>query len=626
MKIKPSNAIVVLLVSITGWVSSPGGALGNSGSPAGTLTQERLVVTSETGDSVSVESGRLTLPENRSIENGATLSIAYYRLESTAENPGPAVFLLAGGPGASWIDSFEQDERFREVTFYQELSDVVLFDQRGAGHSEPNLQCEGRQLISQDLPLTEDVLRTAIGSKVTECRKHWKERGVDLSAYNTDESAADVDALRQALGYEKIILVGGSYGSHLGLHVLRKYPDVVDRAIFYGIEGPDHTWDMPSEKLAALERIAAATEAAPYYKGKIPEGGLLAALETVVERVSRNPVVTVLTRGEDSIDVEVNALVVTAVASRRAGKRSAPLVWPDLILAMYNGDYSMPAQAAMGMRSISPPNAMSHAMDVASGISPGRRKQIAADPAARILGDINRGYNLIDGLWQVPDLGEDFRADVVSDVPTLLVHGTWDTSTPIENAREVAAGLRNGHLIEVVGGTHGALYNLYEHWPPMHDLVARFLRGDSVEFPKEVEMEPVEFPELSTDAQNKLWNASKSGDSKAVLEAIDAGADVNALDTRRSRTGRRPLNWAAFYGHIEIIEILLAAGANIDGTNLSGFTPIHHATENNEPESAAVLLKAGADTSIRNKKGKSPLDTATEGGFDSIVAMLDVQD
>ncbi len=110
---------------------------------------------------------------------------------------------------------------------------------------------------------------------------------------------------------------------------------------------------------------------------------------------------------------------------------------------------------------------------------------------------------------------------------------------------------------------------------------------------------------------------------KAAREAIAAGADVNALDTRRSRNGRRPLNWAAYYDHAEIIELLLENGANINGTNITGFTPIHHAAENNSKRSASVLLEAGADADAPNRRGKTPLDTARGKGYEDIVRLLE---
>ena len=90
-------------------------------------------------------------------------------------------------------------------------------------------------------------------------------------------------------------------------------------------------------------------------------------------------------------------------------------------------------------------------------------------------------------VWPSEDLGAAFRTNLRSPIPTLIIHGTWDTSTPIENAREVAASLTRATLVEVVGGNHGALYNLFARWAPMRTSLAAFLAGRDVSFPATVD-------------------------------------------------------------------------------------------------------------------------------------------
>jgi pimeloyl-ACP methyl ester carboxylesterase len=83
----------------------------------------------------------------------------------------------------------------------------------------------------------------------------FRARGIRLEAYNTRESADDVDAVRRAFGYKAITVWGRSYGSHLALAVLRQHPDAVERLILVGPEGPDHTWKLPSHVDAVLRRL-----------------------------------------------------------------------------------------------------------------------------------------------------------------------------------------------------------------------------------------------------------------------------------------------------------------------------------------------------------------------------------
>jgi|CXWL01.1.fsa_nt_gi pimeloyl-ACP methyl ester carboxylesterase len=441
---------------------------------------------------IVVEAGELKVPESRGNRASRRLSLPFYRLKSTAKRPAAPIFLLAGGPGSSWLDQFEtSEENFREVLFYRSIADVVLFDQRGGGRSQPQMHCPQSTRLPADQPLELERVRAVMRTALAQCRDQWLAAGVDLKAYNTVESAADVDALRQALGYETMTLVGGSYGSHLALQIMRAYPQTVARALLFGIEGPDHTWDDPDAILAALARIAADVEGSGALL--IPKGGLLQALARVLDRLAATPQRVLVETESGSREVVVDAVLVRRIADHRAGRRSTPLAWPEFISGMDRGDFALAAQGALAHRNIPLDDPMHYSMDCASGISPERRQRYRSARARAVLGDINFEYASLCDLWPHRDLGAAFRAPVVSDIPTVIVHSDWDLSTPIENAREVAATLKNAQLIEVRGGHHGALYNLYEHWPPMHRQMRAFLSGGHPRLPAEVQM-PSLFP------------------------------------------------------------------------------------------------------------------------------------
>ncbi|HEV7238401.1 MAG TPA: alpha/beta fold hydrolase [Thermoanaerobaculia bacterium] len=446
------------------------------------LTTDAKDVTLKNGTVVKVEARELQVPESRRRPTARRVTIPYYRLRSTAQKPASPIFLLAGGPGSSWLDQFQSDENFREVEYYRTIADVVLFDQRGAGHSRPSMTCPQTAQLPVDQPLDAAMLRDVMRPLLTACRDHWQNQGVDLAAYNTIENAADVNDLRIALGYDKIHLIGGSYGSHLALQFMRQFPKAVDRVVIYGVEGPDHTWDNPAGMLATLGRIAAEAERSPELSPHIPKDGLLKTLERVVARLEAAPQTVTI----DATPVVVDANLVRRMARRDAGRRNRPNAWPEMILALDRGDYTPLAKGRLDNQEVRHADPMHYSMDCASGISEKRRQHYRDDPAASLLGNINFEYESLCDLWPTENLGDSFRRDVKSNIPTLIVHGTFDMSTPIENAREVAASLRNVQLVEVVGGTHGALYNLYERWPPMHEMLAAFLSGKNVRFPRTI--------------------------------------------------------------------------------------------------------------------------------------------
>jgi CubicO group peptidase (beta-lactamase class C family) len=125
------------------------------------------------------------------------------------------------------------------------------------------------------------------------------------------------------------------------------------------------------------------------------------------------------------------------------------------------------------------------------------------------------------------------------------------------------------------------------------------------------------------NAQADLWDAAGDGDDAAVEAALQAGADVDALDTRSSRNGRRALNWAAIDDHPGTIRLLLKHGAAIDAANLTGFTALHHAAESGADDAARALLAAGANASLRNAAGETAADVARRKGHETLARMIE---
>jgi CubicO group peptidase (beta-lactamase class C family) len=125
------------------------------------------------------------------------------------------------------------------------------------------------------------------------------------------------------------------------------------------------------------------------------------------------------------------------------------------------------------------------------------------------------------------------------------------------------------------------------------------------------------------NAQANLWDAAGDGDDAEVEAMLEAGADVNALDTRSSRNGRFALNWAAIRNHPDTIQLLLKHGAVLDAQNLTGFTALHHAAESGSVDAASVLLQAGANTSLRTTDGETAADVARRKGNSDVARLID---
>ena len=177
----------------------------------------------DTPSGVNITCGMLTVPENRQTDSGTTIQLAVAILGARAGNPLPdPIFYLEGGPGGSalaGIDSWYNSP-------YLEQRDIVLFDQRGTGFSQPSLNCPEMDTDGSE-------------AAVTACRDRLLSEGVDLTAYNSYENAADVEALRLALGYDQINLYGISYGTRLALTVMRDQPQGIRAVVIDSVYPPN---------------------------------------------------------------------------------------------------------------------------------------------------------------------------------------------------------------------------------------------------------------------------------------------------------------------------------------------------------------------------------------------------
>lgn len=134
---------------------------------------------------------------------------------------------------------------------------------------------------------------------------------------------------------------------------------------------------------------------------------------------------------------------------------------------------------------------MSYAMDCASGATEGRNRQIAAEAPATLLGDtINFPFPGICTAWEVPDLGDGFRAPLVTEVPALFISGTLDGRTPVANAEEVRRGFRNSSHLVIEGAGHSD--PLFLSSPDIAKAMLAFLQGKPI--PKlRIELPPPRF-------------------------------------------------------------------------------------------------------------------------------------
>ena len=173
--------------------------------------------------------GILEVPENRKKSHSRTLKLVYKVLKAKkADSLKAPIVYLQGGPGAATLTM----EEFWKNHPLRKDRDIVLMDQRGTGASEANCVEIGDAMfavIRQDLD-NEGEIRE-LNAILSKCKETMEQKGVDLAGYTSKENAADFEDLRKALGYEKWNLFGVSYGSRLGLTIMRDFPNSVRSAL-----------------------------------------------------------------------------------------------------------------------------------------------------------------------------------------------------------------------------------------------------------------------------------------------------------------------------------------------------------------------------------------------------------
>jgi pimeloyl-ACP methyl ester carboxylesterase len=440
-----------------------------------TITWEPYTFEAPVVGQMTGERGWLEVPVRHGTPNGGKIRLPVVRLKATNPTPGPPVVFLAGGPGNAGTRTLTgalAAHAARIVAF----SDVIAFDQRGTGASEPSLAVPGQF----DLPASVAVNSTAaldrlaaVGSLI---RTTMAARGIDLSAYNTAESADDVELLRMALGVDQLVLWGHSYGTHLALAVIKRHGAHVTRALLGGVNGLDDRWRDPAESDAWLERVGAAIDTASPSKSEVR---FIERVARLFEQLDRAPITVATPNGNALIGKAEIQLLLTLQSGDLNSIQRLPIVIDALERRTQLESIAAAVQQVIRQRPIG--TAMTYAMHVASGVSAPHLARIRRQSPAALLGNaINWGIGderFVSALG-VADLGNDFRAPFRSNVPVLIMSGTLDGRATEEDAKRVGAQFATANYVTIRGASH-------DFWflrPPSRvvESTVAFLRGDRV--------------------------------------------------------------------------------------------------------------------------------------------------
>lgn len=425
----------------------------------------------EVFDDETITCGYLTVPENRADPDSITIDLAVAIIHAGGTRPRKdPILYLEGGPGGSalsdpdyWLESILHTSR-----------DIILLDQRGTGFSVPSLDCpETDAYLEEDDSGYDSMLEAARA-----CRDRLTLDGVDLSQYNSANSAADVAELRLALGIDQWNLYGVSYGTRLALTVMRDHPQGV-RAVMldsvYPPNVPAYTED-PLNSITAIERLIAGCAEDDECKAAFPN--LKRRFYRTVAELNQEPVQIdgYTTTGDDLVNFLFDSLYDTALIPY------LPLVIhaasegnydPWTILDQYaNGEEEYSRARVGGPRQDEEPAAN-------DGDSQGMFYSVECHEAA-IFGDYDAAAKLVadypdavtEGLlaaleetlavcdlWGAGDGGKIESQPVFSEIPTLVVAGEYDPVTPARWSQLAAETLPNSFYVEMPRGGHGVTFD-----------------------------------------------------------------------------------------------------------------------------------------------------------------------
>ncbi|MCK6627343.1 MAG: alpha/beta hydrolase [Anaerolineae bacterium] len=417
--------------------------------------------------SLGFKCGYVTVPEQHRDPAGPTIRLAVAILPSTAEAPAPdPLFMAQGGPGGSSLELFPLFMLNHPI---REERDIVIFDQRGTLYSKPNLLCpELDKLTRETLALD---LSKEEGEKLSQeayqaCADRLTGEGVNLAAYNSLENAADVNAVRAALGYDQINFYGVSYGTLLGLHIMRDFPEILRSVVLDAVvpaQGSFLNQTARSANRAFQEAIQLCADDAEC-NAAYPD--LENVIFEVMDRLNEDPATVSVTDPETgqtyqalvSGDLFINALFVALYDPSQLP------IFPTIVYNTRAGDYDLLSRL-LPLLIFQPTVSVGMYQTVVcaeeTNFDPARMPVEGIRPElATLMRDSNESLFKVCDLWRVPKLGPQANEPVVSDVPALLLSGRFDPITPAAFAEAAARTLSQSYAYTFPNTSHGAfLFN-----------------------------------------------------------------------------------------------------------------------------------------------------------------------
>ena len=397
--------------------------------------------------------GSLSVYENREARSGRRISLNIVVLPSLAPEAAPdPLFFLAGGPGQGAAKMApEIRDIFRPIL---RRRDIVLVDQRGTGKSNP-LECRNESNSLQQLTESDEVSLT----RLEKCLAGYD---ADVRFYTTPIAMDDLDDIRAYLGYDKVNLYGGSYGTRAALVYVRQHSGHVRSIVLDGVAPTDMRIPLFSARDAqrALDKLLADCEADEACRSGHP--GLAARVRALLQRLNAQPVRVELMHPRTGIreTTTIDARIVTNVLFGALYSPLTASLVPTLIDRAEQNDFQN--LLALGFASETSNDNLSIGMQLSVLCSEDAARVSSEDVSRETAGTVF-GTHLMHGQlqacekWPRGTIDASYFEPVTSDVPALVLSGDVDPITPPGWGEEVAGHLKNARHITMPGTGHGVI-------------------------------------------------------------------------------------------------------------------------------------------------------------------------
>ena len=416
--------------------------------------------TFERGDwarDVKFECKWLVVPEAREKPKSRTIKLAVVILRAKEPNGSPPLVFLHGGPGVSGIRTFTRGVVESKAN---QNRDIVIYDQRGAGYSEPNLCPEFKdvQRESQKLKTQEQVdefekagIRKCIGDLDTR---------IERSAYNTGASTADMIDLRQILGYSLWDVFSDSYGARLALEAMRRDPKAIRSAVLNKpvTRGPAREAEIALSTERAFERVFKDCSEQPECRAAFPT--LEKDFYEIYNDLNKSPLLVLIEQtpeaervvldGQRLVDRIRNDVISPGKPERLAGL-------PLLLNEFRRGDKTRAGRILVGYNPRTVVGGDSVLVNLVSCYDVygkelrAKRKAINAQVRVPFRRDLMQECKLWQKRFADPSEWEPVR----SEIPTLILTGRYDDRTTTELAKRTRSTLTRSYLYEFPNEAHG---------------------------------------------------------------------------------------------------------------------------------------------------------------------------